>query len=292
MRAIWDSRELVLPSRICPMASRVGLRKTLFAALLLNCAAALIFLSGCATSTKIPTASTRSFDFKKETFSFSNQLVWIYGYDANGKWTSHRRDPKPDYTQHCFLLSRATVQFYQNATFNPLQPVTNKTTYAKLVRQVFSSNPRKTAAPVERIVIPGYEDLRSFSTANEKLLKSASGSGWRSYFQRGHWRMVFPFTREQQERTAEEFLKKLSPGPPFVVHLVKFPQLTINHAVVLYAAKEENGQIQFMTYDTNNCEEPTVLTFDRATKTFLFPANEYFCGGEVDVYQVYHKWDY
>ena len=56
--------------------------------------------------------------FSADTFAYANQLTWIYGHDANGKWTSHRREPKPDYTLHCFIVARSTAQFFLTARFD------------------------------------------------------------------------------------------------------------------------------------------------------------------------------
>src|SRR3989442_14976755 len=60
-----------------------------------RCARASIFLSllalvgllcGCATSHETSTASTRRFDFQRDTFAFPNELRWEYFYDASEKW--------------------------------------------------------------------------------------------------------------------------------------------------------------------------------------------------------------
>ena len=81
-------------------------------------------------------------------------------------------------------------------------------------------------------------------------------------------------------------------SPPIVVHLVRFPQLTINHALVLFSANETKNEIQFAAYDPNRSDAPVSLKYNRATQTFLFGPNDYFPGGRVDVYEVYHRWDY
>jgi len=134
--------------------------------------------------------------------------------------------------------------------------------------------------------------LRSFSQAHEKLLKAECGGPLASYFQRGHWRMVMPFTRKGQERMAGRLIAQINQNQAVVVHLARFPRLTINHALVLFDAKETENQIEFQCYDPNQPESPTTLAFDRTTRNFLLPTNHYFPGGRVDVYEVYHRWDY
>lgn len=252
----------------------------------------LALIVGCASPQHLDTGSNKPFNFETDIFAFPNELTWTYEYDAQGKWTTHTRKPKPDYSQHCFVIARSTRQFYLNARFDPSQPVADQAAYRRLIRRVVSSNPRKGRPDPEKIVIPGYPNLRSFSQAQENLLKAECGPAWQSYVQRGHWRIVFPFTRHHQENTARVLLAETGYGRPVVVHLVRFPQLTINHALVVFRAKQEENEIQFIAYDPNRPAEPRILNYDRARRTFLFAANDYFPGGRVDVYQVYHKWDY
>jgi hypothetical protein len=141
----------------------------------------------------------------------------------------------------------------------------------------------------EKIVVPGYANLRDFSQDWESLLKDAGGGSWRSYVQRGHWRMILPFSRGHQAQTAETLLQEVQTNRAPVVHLVRFPQLTINHALLLFDAAETDREIRFTAYDPNDPQQPVLLTFQRASRRFEFPANDYFGGGKVDVYEVYRN---
>ncbi len=259
------------------------------------CGALLLagLLSGCATRHELSAPlPRRPFDFQKDTFAFANELLCDYHYDSHSNWVSVTRHPKPDYTLHCFVVARATRQFFIDARFAPELPKANEATYRKLIRELRRCNPRKPLAPEKRIVIPGYADLKDFSAAQEQLLKEECGDAWRSYVQRGHWRMLFPFSRAQQEKVAERLSSDVRTNYPLVVHLVRFPSLSINHAFVIFAAEQKPDAIEFRCCDPNEPRHPVTLTFDRATRTFLLPANHYFRGGRVDVYQVYHRWDY
>ena len=104
--------------------------------------------------------------------------------------------------------------------------------------------------------------------------------------------MIFPFSRRQQERQAQQLLRQLENNQLLVVHLVRFPQLSINHALVIFEATPGDKQIEFTAYDPNKPQEPAILTYERATRTFHLPRNDYFPGGRVDVYEVYHQWNY
>ncbi len=251
-----------------------------------------LLLCGCATPEPPVSQNARRFEFERDTFAFPNELVWEYFYDSDGKWTSRRRTPEPTYSLHCFVLARTARQFFLNARFEPELPSVDADTYRRLIHQVASTNPRRALPEDKQIVIPGYPDLRTFSEAQEDLLKAECGSAWESYFQRSHWRMIFPFSRDEQSHMAERLLKDLKRPPPVVVHVVRFPQLSINHALVLFDVQQTDNEIQFIAYDPNQPESPTRLTYQRETRTFLLPPNHYFPGGRVDVYEIYHKWDY
>jgi hypothetical protein len=246
----------------------------------------LALLCGCAMP---KFAGSRPFDFQRDTFAYANGLVWEYHYDENGKWVHKKREPSPDYYQHCFVMARSARQFFQNARFDPTLPVTNDVAYRTLIYRVVSIDPACPVPEAKRVVIPGYADLRSFSAAKESLLKSECGGAWQSYFQRGHWRIMFPFARSGQKSNAEELLSDLKENRPPVIHIIRFPQLSINHAVVVFAAQETNSAVEFSIYDPNEPAAPRTLTFDRVTQSFRFPDNNYWPGGHVDVYEVYRN---
>jgi len=260
----------------------------MFGLLFLLCA----FLSGCASAPKSIGDDPRPFDFHRDTFAYPNELVWEYGYDANGHWTTHRREPKPAYALHCFVLARSALQFYAHARFDPTRPVADEATYDRLIDRVVSSSPRTSAPEGDRIIIPGYSDLRHFSLAQEKLLKARCGGLYQCYFQRGNWRMIFPFSRKSQAHLADTLVARLKHNRPAILHLVRFPKLTINHAVLVFGAKPSTNTIDFISYDPNQPDKPLNLVYERATRTFFLPPNTYFPGGRVDAYEIYSRWDY
>jgi hypothetical protein len=98
---------------------------------------------------------------------------------------------------------------------------------------------------------------------------------------------MLPFTARGQEKMAGALAKKIQSGQAPVIHLVRFPQLTINHAAVLFDFQDTPDAMQFAMYDPNYPEKPATLTFDKTKKEFDLPANTYFPGGKVNVYEVY-----
>ena len=269
---------------------RRSLEQSLFRKLLpFFCGALLIALCGCARQQFV---GTRPFNFQTDSFSYANALVWDYHFDENGKWVHQRHEPPPDYTHHCFVVARSARQFFENAKFDAALPVADEKTYRHLIRRVVSVDPSHPLPDSKKIVIPSYANLREFSAAQEPLLKAECGGAYQSYFQRGHWRMVFPFSRAHQSRTAEQLLVDLKENRPPVVHVVRFPQLTINHSVLLFGAKETDKEILFSVYDPNKPDSPKVLNYDRASRTFSFAGNDYWPGGRVDIYEIYRSWNY
>lgn len=269
----------VFPREDC-LASRLATLTTLL--LLLFC------LCGCAGRQQF--VGSRPFDFQTDTFAFANQLVWDYHYDDQGKWVHERHEPEPDYTHHCFVVTRSARQFFQHARFDPAKPIADEATYRRLIREVVSLDPTRVLSEENKIVIPGYTDLRAFSEAQEKLLKAECGGAWQSYFQRGHWRIVMPFSRASQDRAAKAILDDLKQNRPPVVHVIRFPQLTINHALLIFDARQTDQTIKFIAYDPNKPDKPKTLLFDRASRTFNFASNDYWPGGKLNVYEIYRSW--
>jgi hypothetical protein len=242
--------------------------------------------AGCASPRPIQ-PQARPFVFGHDTFAYANELQWIYYYDEQGDWVHRRNEPQPDYTHHCFVVARAAKQFFLNARFDPALPVADGATYRGRVRAVMASDPRNVASESEKILIPGYASLHEFSAAQEQVLKEECGGTWQSYFQRGHWRMIFPFSRGNQAGMAEQLLASVRANRPAVVHIACFPSLTINHALLLFGARETDAGIEFDAYDPNDAGQPTRLVYDRERRRFRFPMTRYFPGGEVSVYEVY-----
>jgi hypothetical protein len=254
----------------------------LFSLALLICAGAL------ADTPTAALAPARAFDFAHDTFSYSNGLRWEYHFDEHGKWVSHKRVPQPDYSFHCFVVSRSAKQFFEHARFDATLPPADDATYRRLIHRVISLPASRTLAATNRIVFPGYANLKDFSAAHADLLKAGCGGAWESYVQRGHWRMIWPFSRHHQEKMARQLLLRLLENHPPVVHVVRFPQLTINHGIVLFDATQTPDEIIFSAYDPNNPAKPVPLTYHRATRTFTYPTNDYFPGGKVNIYEVYY----
>jgi len=233
----------------------------------------------------------RRFDFKRDRFAYANELKWAYHHDAaTGKTTFAKRDPLPEYALRCFVVARAARQFLYHAQFDASAPADDEPTYRQKIREIVSRNPRVPCAPEQRVVFAGYSGLFEFSKAWEKLLKDECGGAWRSYVVRSHWRMIFPISRRHQTKTAEALAEHLRAGEAPIVHLLRFPKLTINHGMILYDVNETSEGLCFGAYDPNDSTKPTQISYDKRQKIFSLPANSYWAGGRLDVIEIYRSW--
>ena len=241
-------------------------------------------------TTEIP---ARRFRFERDTFAFAHELAWKYHFDpVTGAMTTRKADPPPTYYHRCFMMVRATRLFFDYARFAPELPQTDAETYRKLIRDIISRSPRRVCAESERIVIPGFDGLRSFSRAREALLKAECGAAWESYFLRSHWRMIFRVSGRFQEKMAEKLKRSLRRRGAALVHLFRFPRITINHGIVLYGFTESEQEVEFEAYDPNIPEHPVKLVYEKKRRVFTFAPNIYWGGGVLSVMEIFCDWPY
>lgn len=246
-----------------------------------------MLLAGCAAGVPLPAArGAAALRFPEDVFAFANETVWEYHHDpATGRRWWYERDPRPPFSLRCGPMARAIRQFHAHARFDPALPPVDEREYERLLRRVMAADPRRRAE--ERIVIPGFADLRSFSAAHAELTKANIAGLWTSQLQRGNWRMIFPFTFRHQAATAERLRAELARGWPPIVHVLRYPQLTLNHMVVVYDVEETPAELRFLAYDPNDAAAPIVLAYDRRARVFSYPTTLYFPGGPVRAYEIY-----
>jgi hypothetical protein len=163
-------------------------------------------------------------------------------------------------------------------------------TYRRLIRAVLARPARRPSEPGRHVVIPGYAGLRELSAAHESVVKAACGGAWRSYVQHSHWRIVVPVSREHQHRTARRLLEAIEDRQAPLVHLLRFPSLAINHGMVVFDGAPTRAGAAFLAYDPNDPQRPACLAYDRERRTFSLPANRYWRGGELNVFEIFRHW--
>lgn len=147
------------------------------------------FLIGCFFGLgEVRAMVKRPFAFARDTFGFDNETALEY-HDGHASPRARVPGEQPKrFTQHCFVMSRTVVQFRKFVRFEPAaRPLDDQELTAR-IRTITRIPPwRRAFARTERIVIPGYADLRSLSQAHEEILQGNIGLGWPTYFRPGNW---------------------------------------------------------------------------------------------------------
>ena len=227
----------------------------------------------------------RPFDLHRDVFAFSNDTVFAYGVDEAGQLHISLRKEPVQFSHSCFLLTRSVLQFWQFSRFAPEQPKVSREAYRQLILRL-NRVPVWSSGPREKIVIPGFADLHSFSTAYEGLLKQNLGSWKASYLRVGNWRMTMGHLRAGQAAADRWLEKSLAEGRLRAIYLARFPKM--NHVVIVYqATKLPDGRTRFTVYDPNYPKEPSWVDYVPAERSFNFQKRWYFPGGRINVMRVF-----
>jgi len=232
-------------------------------------------------------ANGKPFHFPQDTFSFSNQLYLDYQTTRKGDVRVQRRaDAKtPDYSRHCFVLVRSVLQFQRFAEFRPDLPALTEDEYRSRVQELVRI-PVWSNGPANRVQLPGYSDLYSFSGAHTLMLQRSLGIWWPSYWRVGNWRIVFPVPRSGQDRLAHWLQNRLDTGNVEAIYITRMKP--INHCLVAYAyAKQSNGDLLFFVYDVNQPGKKVHLRYQTANRSFYYDRTPYYPGGLVSVMKLY-----
>jgi hypothetical protein len=234
------------------------------------------------------------FRFDRDTFAFQNATVLKY---KDGlpylQVKASREDPANRYTRRCFVMSRTAMQFRKFARFDPRGAPLNDLELAARIRAVAHRAPWDESLPEDqRIVFPGYANLRQMSKARAHVFQENLGSGFITYFRPSNVRMFFQHSRKYQDTTHANLEVALSRGGLFVAFLSTYPKLSINHTVLVYARqKNPHGDEleHYFVYDPNHAEAPRELTWSPRERAFAYQKDIDFIGGFVRVYQSYGK---
>ncbi|MEY2493230.1 MAG: hypothetical protein QOH24_2181 [Verrucomicrobiota bacterium] len=235
---------------------------------------------------------TPPFRFDRDTFAFANMTVFQYengvAHIRRGEDAKQRR-----YTRRCFVLSRTAMQFRKFARFDPRSAPLDDRELAARIHMVTTRAAWKPALPEnQRIVFPGYADLREMSKARGLVLQENVGHGWPTYWRPGNYRMIFVQGVGYQEQTHANLNAALARGDLFIAYLTTLPQsLSINHAILVYARKPSDSTEvdRYVVYDSNHPEKPRELWWSERDRAFGFQKDWDFVGGYVRAYQIYGK---
>jgi hypothetical protein len=231
-------------------------------------------------------AALRPLEYPGDTFAFKNETVWNYvgGSVQPDEDTAHVRE----YTRRCFVLSRAIVQFWKFARFDPAATPLPADQLARRIRQVAERSVWLPAlAPRDRIVIPGYHDLHEASAKMRYVFQANIGRGWPIYFRPGNGVIAMWVTRALEDRLNGEIYHDLQMNTPTILWVYRFPSLKMNHVVVVYSGTHDAGGYHYQVYDPNYRDRFSHLDYDPATRTFRFQPVYFFKGGPVTVRAIY-----
>jgi hypothetical protein len=234
--------------------------------------------------------TTSAFRFDRDTFAFANQTVFEYheGHASLRRGSAAKRDA---YNRHCFVMSRTALQFKKFARFEPGGVPLDDSALADRIRAVTRQPAWAQPLPEnQRIVFPGYKDLKEMSKARRELVQLNIGHGWPSYFRISNARMIFQDGVGYQERTHARLNTALAGGQLFVAFLTTYPRFSINHAVLIYKLKSSSpnpGEDRYLVYDPNHSESPRELIWSARDRAFAYQKDYDFIGGYVRVYQAY-----
>ena len=104
---------------------------------------------------------------------------------AQARKTSKDKEKTKRYTRRCFVMSRTVLQFHKFARFDPRGTPLNDKELAARVRIVTHKQPWHEALPAEqRIVFPGYRDLRALSVGTRSGVAREHRPGLANVFSR------------------------------------------------------------------------------------------------------------
>jgi hypothetical protein len=242
--------------------------------------AALGLLAAACASLPPPAPSNAGpgrFEIERDAFAFPNLV------------RAQRPGWNDEFANYCLVMARAAGQFYRFAQFAPDRPAVSPAEYDRLVRVVLARPPwAPPTSEAERVVIPGFADLRGFSAAHEGLLKAAFGSNVLSMVHWRTWRVGVDFPPEHQERLARELVSEVDAGRPAPLMITNFPHEDIlNHSVLVYGRRPGRQGIEFLAYDPNDPGSPFALYYDGASRSFWVGPLTYSPAGRVRAFRLY-----
>jgi hypothetical protein len=254
---------------------------------ILSCGLILLLAAPLLRAYEPPSApAPRPFTYATDTFAFANETVW--NYVGGTVQPESAQAKKREYTRHCFVLTRASVQFWKFARFEPAAKPLSREALARRIREVTERSVWLPALPSSRrIVFPGYASLRAISQADPAVFQANIGLGWPIYFRPGNAPIAVPTSHSTETRLNGEIYRDLQQNYPTIVWLYLFPSLKINHVVVIYRGERDGNLYHYLVYDPNYADAPKQLAFNAATQTFSYQPTFFFSGGDVTARAIY-----
>jgi hypothetical protein len=246
-----------------------------------------VLAAACAPAPARPAAivapdvtSVPGFSFEADTFAFPNQI------------RARNRGVPGLYANHCFVLARGVRQFHQFARFDPAAPRLERAGYERLVRAVVSRAPWRAPLPYEeRVVIPGYPNLRAFSAAEEPAVKAGLGGPFWTWVHWTNWRVTYErLPPGHQGEVLHQIRDELAAGHLVQLLVTNWPKPELNHTVVAYGYRRYDSRIDLSVWDPNDPAAPGVVTFDGGEQRFWATQVYDTEPGTIRVFRMYYSW--
>ena len=248
-------------------------------------AAVVVTLTGaCASAPPAPAPrvdvplAVEGFVFARDTFAFRNDIA--------------AKNPGRDdlYAHYCFVLARSMRQFFQFARFEPGAPRLDHAGYVERVKRVVARAPWHAALPPDdRVVIPGYANLREFSRAEEAAVKEGVGGRLWTWVHWTNWRVALPVGRSHQEDVLARVRHELAAGHLVQLLVTNWPIPELNHTVVAFASRVNGRGVELETWDPNEPEGPGTITFDPDLGSFWATHVYETRPGKIRLFRMYYS---
>jgi hypothetical protein len=247
--------------------------------------AAVAILTAACVSTPSRPAGVRTdeavvgdFSFERDTFAFPNDV----------RAFAPERDDL--YANYCFVLAKGMRQFFLFARFDPAAPRLDRAGYVDRVHRVAEHPPWHSPLPAdERVVIPGYANLREFSRAEASAVKEGLGGRFWTFVHWTNWRVVFPMSRSHQAGVLEEIRSELEAGRLVQLLITNWPILELNHTVVAFASRANGTGVELAIWDPNEPARPGTITFDSTREQFRATRVYATRPGPIRVFRMYYS---
>jgi hypothetical protein len=220
-----------------------------------------------------------AFHFATDTFAFPNEVRAL--------------NPGRDdlYANYCFVLARGLRQFFAFARFEPGAPRLSTEAYAERVRAIAAHAPwAPPPAPDDRVVIPGYANLREFSRGEETAIKAGLGGRSWTLVHWTNWRVTMPVTGDHQAGVAHEVVDELGAGRLVQLLVTNWPKPELNHTVVAYGYRAVPAGVEFDVWDPNDPDTPGAVTFDASVRRFIATRLFDTQPGVIRAFRMYYSW--
>jgi hypothetical protein len=222
--------------------------------------------------------SAPGFTFARDTFAFPNEI------------RARHPDAENLYANYCFVLARGLRQFFQFARFDPAAPKLDSAGYVERVRRLGEHAPWEPPLPPdERIIIPGYRNLREFSLAEAAAVKAGLGGRFWTWVHWTNWRVTFPLLGQHQPRIADEIARELRAGRLVQLLVTNWPVVELNHTVVAFAYRDTREDRVFDIWDPNDPAVPGTVTFERSQQRFWATRIYDTRPGPIRVFRMYYS---